>query len=236
MSTAQKRTPAQEAWPQRQFVDNVTQLVLPLLVVIIYSIVQLIIHGAHNNQYLFMLIGSLLSIIGAFAYIFASYVYGATGKKSLLAMLCALAGFIPYLFGCYLVFYQGFWGFKELSTGFSVWLIIKAVVSILLGYRVVSSMYKITELDKSVKPNPEGLSPAEKLDNFLASHSSFDTAVKVNNSDEQLAFIDKHNPDDILRFVKSEEMAFKQRKYEIVHFENTVTGQERTLYTKFRVS
>jgi hypothetical protein len=230
MVSNKKLTPAQESWPQRQFVDTVTQLTLPALAVLIYSVVQLIIHGSQHNHYILMLIGSILSVLGAFVYIFASFAYGATGKKSILAMLCAFAGFIPYLFGCYLVFYQGFWGFKELSTDFSIWIVIKAVAAIFLGFRIVSSTYKITEIDKSVRANPEGLSPAEQLDNFLASHSSFGSAIKVNNSDEQLAFIDNHNPGNILNFIKSEEMAFKQRKYEIVHFENTVTGQNRTLY------
>lgn len=230
MASSHKQAAAQAAWPQRQFVDKITQLTLPALAVLVYSVIELIVQGGQHNHYLFMIVGSFMSVLGAFAYVFASATYGTTGKKSFLAMLCAFAGFLPYLFGCYLVFYQGFWGFRELSVGFSVWLIIKAIAAIILGFIIVNSTYQITELDKSVKSNLEDLTPAEQLDNFLASHSGFDSAIKVNNSDEQLAFIDANDPASILSFIKSEEMAFKQRKYEIVHFKNTVTGQERTLY------
>lgn len=166
MSNDKTQTPSQQAWPQRQFVDKITQLTLPALAVLLYSIIQLIRVSGGNNHYLFMIIGSFVAVVGAFIYVMASYTHSATGKRSILGMFSAFAGFLPYLFGCYLVFYQGFWGFQELSTGFSIWLIIKAVVAIVLGFRIVNSMYQITEIDKSLKPNLDGLSHTEQLDNI----------------------------------------------------------------------
>ena len=84
--------------------------------------------------------------------------FGATGKKSIFAVIMTFAGFAPYIFGCYLVFYQGFWGLKELSTGFSVWLVVKAIASLFIGHRVVAQTYEITELDgrfaELLKENP----------------------------------------------------------------------------------
>ncbi len=223
-------TSAQEAWPQRQFVDKATQAVLPLLAVIVYSMAQLVRVGFQGNQYAFMLLVGILSIVCIFVYILASYTHGATGKKSIIGMLSAFAGFIPWLFGLYLVIYQGFWGFKELSAGFTIWIVIKALVAIFLGYRIINAMYQITEIDKSVKPSLDGATDAQKLDSLLAKHSNFSTAVKVDSSDEQLEFIDSHDPDQVLNFIKSEVMVHKGKRYEVLHYVNKVTKQPRTLY------
>jgi uncharacterized membrane protein YozB (DUF420 family) len=223
-------TPAQEAWPQKQFVSMLTQLAIPLLAVLLYACMQLILVGEQNNHYVFMVVGSILSFVGAFIYVIASYTHGATGKRSIFGMLSAFAGFIPYLFGCYLVFYQGFWGFTELSSGFSVWVVIKGMVAILLGYKIVNAIYQITELDKSVKPNLGGPMQANKLDSLLATHDSFESALVVRSPEEQLAFIDANDPGQILSVINSEYMKHKGKKYEVLHFRNSATGQERSLY------
>lgn len=158
MSKEKQKTHAQEVWPQSVFTELEGKLATTLLGVLVYSVVCAFIFGIQENHYLFMIVASVLSAMGAFIYVLSSYRYGATGKKSYIAVLMVWAGFIPYLFGCYLVAYQGFWGFKELSAGFSVWLLIKAIGAILLGYRVVNQTYHITEVDRKfaeqVKANP----------------------------------------------------------------------------------
>jgi hypothetical protein len=177
-----------------------------------------------------MVVGSVLSVVGLLAYIFASYTHGATGKKSYLGMLMALSGFMPFLFGCYLIAYQGFWGYKELSHGFSVWLIIKAVVAILLGYKIVYELDKLTQLAKSVKPDTDNKSQAEQLDDLLATHSNFGNAISVSNADEERTVIEQIDIDGILEFKKNQRQTFKNKTYDIAHFTNTVTNQERTLF------
>jgi hypothetical protein len=162
---AKNQSRAQRAWPQATFSKLQGELGVPLIIVAIYSIVCLIIYGNTGNQYLFMLVGSILSMAGIFAFVMASFSYGALGKKSFVAMLMTFAGFIPYLFGVYLTFYQGFWGFKELSTGFSIWLVVKSLGAIVLGFWIVNKTYQITEEEKKftlwVKSDPDLIKPVK---------------------------------------------------------------------------
>jgi hypothetical protein len=142
------QTGAQRGWPQRKFSGLQGQPGVPLIVIAIYSVVCLAIYGATDNHYLFMLLGSVASMVGAFLHVLSSFIYGVTGRKSWLAAFMVAAGLVPWLFGSYIVVYEGFWGFKELSSGFSVWVVAKSLAAVLLGFVVVIRMYEITEEDR----------------------------------------------------------------------------------------
>ena len=60
------------------------------------------------------------------------------------------AGGLPYLFGSYLVFYMGFWSLRGLFSDFSLMTILEAVVFIVLGYNIVSGIYRVTEFVRAV--------------------------------------------------------------------------------------
>jgi len=156
---------AQKAWPQAKFSKLQGELGTPLIFVAIYSIVCLFIYGLNGNHYAFMLLGSILAMTGMFAFVLASFLYGGTSKKSYIAMLLTLAGFAPYLFGIYITFYQGFWGFQELSAGFSIWVVVKAIGAILIGFWIVKKTYQITEEEKKfdlwAKSDPELTKPVK---------------------------------------------------------------------------
>ena len=63
------------------------------------------------------------------------------------AGLCAL---LPYLFGCYLVFYRGFLGLTDLSTG-SSWLILaRTCCFVLLGFAIVNGTHKVSMAARAV--------------------------------------------------------------------------------------
>lgn len=143
-----RKTPAQEVWPQREFSQKGGKLITVLLPVFVYSLVPLIRLGSNGNQYVLMIIGSLLSVLGVISFTATSYLYSATNRKSFIAVFFTFIGFMPYIFGCYLTFYQGFWGFSELRYGFSFWVLFKAIASILIGYIIVSKLYELTELDR----------------------------------------------------------------------------------------
>lgn len=131
--------------------------------ILIYSIVQLVRLG-NQGDYLLLLIGSLASVVAIMGYIFMLEDRAAiaireqtSGKRGLLRsekgftkMILAFGGFIPWAFGSYVVFVSGFWSLKNLADGFSTIVIIKATLSIVLGYAVVSSFSKITEVGRGI--------------------------------------------------------------------------------------
>jgi len=125
------------------------RILIVLFPISIYSIVQLVRFG-NQGDYLLLFVGSILSFIATMGYIIAELKYGVKKQKSFIAMLLAFGGFIPYLFGCYLVFIDGFWSLKELVNGFSIFITIKAILFLLLGYVIVSKFYQITKLCQDV--------------------------------------------------------------------------------------
>lgn len=143
-----EKTQAQEMWPQAMFSRLMGKMSISSFVVFVFALVQIIRVGIFANDYLLLLLGSLLSVVTMLGYTIAGYIYGATGRKSYLATLLAFGGFVPWLFGSYLVFYRGFWMLTDLLNGFDIILIAKSIIFIFLGYFIVSNFYKITELDK----------------------------------------------------------------------------------------
>lgn len=134
---------------QYQFSTLGGKVLVGLVPVLIYSIVQLVRHG-NQSDYMLLLVGSLLSAAAMMGYIINELTNGVKGKKSFLAMFLAFAGLIPWAFGSYVVFVGGFWSLKGLADGFSILLILKALVAIFFGYMVVSNFYKITEIGKAI--------------------------------------------------------------------------------------
>lgn len=144
-----ERTKAQKIWPQRIFIMLMMKVATPLLIVLVFSVVQAIRIEFSTNDNAVLLLGSLLSMASVFGYTIAGYIYGAAGRRSYFGVLLTLGGFIPWAFGIYLIFYRGFWSLIELQNGFEFLIVIKSVAFILLGYFIVSSFYKITEADKA---------------------------------------------------------------------------------------
>jgi hypothetical protein len=99
------------------------------------------------GDYALLLLGSILSICLIVGY---SSLFGKTEKSWLSAMI-AFGGFIPYLFGCYLFFYRGIRRLADLAEGFAFLTVVKAICFILLGYIVVSGLYRLTEIVRMSK-------------------------------------------------------------------------------------
>ena len=144
-----EKTTAQIMWPQRVFVLLMTKTFVPLSLVFIFAVVQTIRIGSVASDNRLLLIGSVLAIVSVFGYTMAGYIYGASGRKSFIAMLLAAGGFIPWAFGSYLVLYRGFWSLLELGNGFDFIVVSKSLFFIFVGYFIVSNFYKIIEADKS---------------------------------------------------------------------------------------
>lgn len=124
--------------------------IIALLPIFIFAIIQLVRFG-NQKDYVLLLVGSILSVAGIMGYIIAELRWSVKKQKSWIAMLLIFSGFIPYLFGSYLVFIRGFWSLRELAGGFSFLIIIEVLIFIILGYEVVSKLYKITEIGKRIR-------------------------------------------------------------------------------------
>lgn len=113
--------------------------------VFIYAIIQLIRLG-NIGDYLFLLVGSFVSFAAMMGYIVTTLNYGLKKRKSYLVMFLTFCGYIPYLFGCYLVFIRGFWFLITTFHNFSIFALIEALIFIILGYFVVKGFYRITQI------------------------------------------------------------------------------------------
>jgi len=127
----------------------VGKTITPLIIVFIYSVVQLIRFGNQSN-YLLLLFGCILSTVIVIGYFINEITNAVKKGKSFIAMFLALSGLIAWAFGCYLVFLCGFWSLKELVEGFSITLVIKSFLFIVLGYRFISNFSKITDIGRSI--------------------------------------------------------------------------------------
>lgn len=123
----------------------ITRAMMVLLLVFLFGVVQLFRHG-NRADYLILVVGSVLSGLALFGYGFLT----SKGPKSWARSLVAFGGLIPYLFGCYLVFYRGLWSLTALLNGFSWTLLVKPLGFVVLGYVVVVGIYRISEFVRKV--------------------------------------------------------------------------------------
>jgi hypothetical protein len=126
-----------------------TKPLVSLGFVFIFASFQMLRFGTVHD-YLFLAIGACLSGTAIFGHGFIPVL--DRGRRSWLLTFLALSGFIPYGFGCYLVFYRGFWGLQGLFARFAVGGLLACALFVFLGYQVVNGMYLLTELvDKASK-------------------------------------------------------------------------------------
>ena len=124
----------------------ITKAIVPALVVALVTVVQMLINGI-TNRYLFLLAGALLSGLASCGPVVVIALEAKAGgpRKSILSVLLALGGFVPYLFGSYLCFYEGIWGLGRLLNHFSLVTLVGGIFYIFAGYMIVMAIYWISE-------------------------------------------------------------------------------------------
>lgn len=140
-----------------RFITKAVSFLAALVIVYVIQIFRL----GPNNRYIFIVLGSIFSIVILFTS--AAYVEGVAPFlnrhqiRNIKATLVRFIGrfstgfgsFIPYLFGCYLFFYEGLWRVLSLIDRFSWGGVIITLAYILGGYAVVSAVYKLSEFVRS---------------------------------------------------------------------------------------
>lgn len=123
----------------------------PCSIPFIYGIIRLFRHSLNDWQGWVLIIGALLSFIGIVTYNVALI----DNKKSFRNMFFCFFGLIPYLYGCFVTFYEGFWSLKLLFISFSWSKLIIPIIWIIIGYYIVNGIYVLTEFGNSIKPPKE---------------------------------------------------------------------------------
>ena len=134
--------------------DNWSSAMLsPVIIIFVYSLAQLILHlvwlGGSVGHYIFMLVGSIVSFASISMY--TRTFFHSRKKEILAAPSMTIAYALVFVFACYITFYQGFWGFAELRDGFSIWVILKSVVAIYLGWKLAKVTSEISDEVKNAK-------------------------------------------------------------------------------------
>jgi len=116
-----------------------------MLVLIVGVIVQIIRHG-FTDRYIALATATLLSCITLVVYVVHVAVQlGRIPRPTWTSMALAFSGFVPYVFGCYLFFYEGLWRLTRLRAGFSANTIVLAVAFLVGGYWVVAGTHAVSE-------------------------------------------------------------------------------------------
>lgn len=123
---------------------------LPCFIALVYGIVRSVKLHSCDWQGLIIIIGAIMSFIGCITYGITVQEYEKYNKRNWRSFIFSLLGFIPYLLGCFLIFYKGFWAFGYLFNSFSSWGLIAPIIWILLGYRIISQLYLMTELGRLI--------------------------------------------------------------------------------------
>lgn len=152
---AKKRNYIQSQWPQAFYSTHAGYLSTGALALLLYSIPMAVLKDQSAN-YSLIITGCIWSMISIMVYILIDY---TMYKDSLSLLGSTIYGFISmisvayiYLFGLYLVLYEGLYGFVGVfSSNHKFFAALTALISILAGYCLVWNLDKITTGAKKFK-------------------------------------------------------------------------------------
>jgi hypothetical protein len=121
--------------------------------------IVLIFKDGTSARTLLLLGGSIISAIGifGFSWLIIQKVDMGGAKPSIKLMLSSLGGLAPYVFGCYLTFYEGLWRGVGLFSNFTLGALLAFLFYLIAGYAIVLSIYRLTHCcpTKFTKKRPE---------------------------------------------------------------------------------
>ena len=105
-----------------------------------------------SDRTLLLLGGSVFSSIGifGFSWVIIQKVNAGGPKRSIRGMLASLSGLAPYVFGCYLTFYEGLWSGVRLFSNFTLGASLAVLFYLIAGYAIVLSIYRLTEFSRAL--------------------------------------------------------------------------------------
>ena len=117
-----------------------------LVVLVIWIVIRMIWKEVDDRRTL-LVIGSLVCLM---LFVIVPFVMKAKTIHAVVKAVAALLLFVPFVFGCYLVFYEGLWRLRLLESGFSFGLVFATIVYTVGGFAVVKATYNISEFGRSI--------------------------------------------------------------------------------------
>jgi len=119
---------------------------VPILVVMIYGVVEFFRLGWSQDHYLYTyapVLGGVAASTGLFTYFFLVSVERKRSRKTLLVLL----GFLPYFYALYIMGFLGLFTIYEGVIGkFSFWSMIGGIFWLFLGFHLIYRFYLMTEI------------------------------------------------------------------------------------------
>ena len=114
--------------------------------------VILIFQDGISTRTTLLLSGALTSPLALFGYValIVNKAYAGAPIRGMGPMLLAAGGSIPYVFGCYLVFYEGLYGFVRLISNFTFGPLLASAFYLVTGYAIVVAIYRVTEFARAL--------------------------------------------------------------------------------------
>ncbi|PJE80226.1 hypothetical protein CI610_00798 [invertebrate metagenome] len=131
---------------KKQFMWLNSRAETALCIIIAITAIRLYLNGIGNRVTL-LFIGALLSVFILFTVTFSTRWPGRKIKKWCTGIFC----YIPYLFGLYLFFGEGFWRLTLMLQEFSWFELMSALVCFLMGHMVASAGYISIEYIRDIK-------------------------------------------------------------------------------------
>lgn len=127
----------------------ITKPAIALLVLFLATFVQTIRRGV-STRYILLLLGAVMAgvCLGAFALLII--IDSGRKRRSIAALISALGGFVPYLFGIYLVFYEGLWRLRTIFSEFSLITVLYSVLFVAGGFVLVEGIYRLSDFGLQV--------------------------------------------------------------------------------------
>lgn len=121
------------------------QMVVILLPVFVYGVIRVVSDGFRMRAAV-LLLGPVISLIALVVYPQAMYL-----GRSWIGALCAFSGFLPYLFGLYLVIIEGVGRLISLLSGFSVATLFAGIFWLFIGWAFSYKLWYYTEAVKAAE-------------------------------------------------------------------------------------
>lgn len=130
--------------------DFIARLIAPgamfLVVLSIWTIIRMFWKDVDDRR-IWLLTGSIISVI---ILMVSPMVIQGKGIHPIIKGLVALLLFVPFVLGCYLVFYEGLWRLRFIENGFSFGIIAATIIYVVGGFGVVKATYNVSEFARSI--------------------------------------------------------------------------------------
>jgi uncharacterized membrane protein YesL len=121
-----------------------SRLFLSIFPVFVFGVIQGFRYGFLSNDYLGLVIGSVVTVLAASFYgsVCIMEPFGRAQRFLIFFSVCIC--FIAYLFILYLAFVRGAWGFVKLFWDFNITSLFSAVIFIAIGHISIRHFHMIT--------------------------------------------------------------------------------------------